>query len=460
MPEIRHQRHVLQNLKRSLISFKDAVGSWYVLDNAAVIMPAVSDRQDTFLFRMSATLDHPVKVTEMNLALAAVSLRFPYYLVELRRGLFHYYMQPLPAVPTLELDSGSPCTNFCVKQHGQFMFRVRAAGNRVACEFNHALSDGTGCMTFLKALLVEYFRLLGVDSKPAPDIFRPQQPVDPAEMEDAYHRYYRPEVPGPPLLPPAFHIDSPFLPKMVYRVTSARLPLPELLAAARSRGASLTELLTAALLEAWLEEYRATTRRQKKRLSGHNIAIEVPVNLRKIYPAKTMRNFSLYVMVCLDGRLGSWTFEELVKYVHHTMRIENDERKLAQQIKRNAGGMRHLLVRLVPLWIKDIFGRLLFYRLGQALITSFISNLGVVELPPEITPHVRRFDFIPAPSRDTRSNASVLSWQDSVYINFGSRVVSREIERRFFSRLAAIGIPVMLDPVMEVENGSLFSVRS
>lgn len=442
------EKNLARNLQKSITRFFDQHGHWYILDSAAVIMPAVSNQSETFLFRISATLDHPVKVLKLQQALDRTVQRYPYFLVELRRGMFWYILQPLHRRVVLESDSVWPCMDFNVHRHGQFMFRVRVGGRRIACEFNHALSDGTGCINFLRTLLVVYFELIGIRCKDLSTVLMPGDTVPDEEFEDAYHRYYKKGVPGPISLPRAFKIDSPLLDGMKYRITSARIPIADLNRAAKQRGITMTELLVAALMEAWLEEYRASSRRSRRK-SGHTIGIEVPVNMRKFYPTKSLRNFSLYVMVCLDARLGNWHFDELAKYVHHQMRIENDERLIARQISRNNGGLRNIFVRLTPLFVKDFFGRLFFSMLGQSMITSFISNLGPVQLPEELVPHIERFDFIPAPNKDTRTNASVLSWQDNMYINLGSRVRSREIERRFYSCLATIGLPVYLDPVVE-----------
>jgi len=438
---MRKKSRVLRNKKsntlHSTTRFLDQTGHWYILDNAAVIMPAVSNRED-----------HPIEYLLMSDALASVSRRFPYFMVELKRGFFWYYFQPLHKIPELESDPPWPCMDFNVHKNHQFPFRIRIKADRIACEFSHALTDATGAMTFLKSILAEYFRQKGVESSPAPDIFLPDSSVAPEESEDAYQRYYKEGTPEPFPLPLAYHLDSPRLKNRNYRVTSAAIPLAGLLKAAKDRNASMTELLVAALLEAYLNFWAHSNRRSRAQ-KGKNIAIEVPVNMRKFYSTLSLRNFSLYVLVCLDARLGTWTFDELVTYVRNVMRVENDERIIARQIARNAGSTRIIAVRLVPLFIKDFFAKIFFRSFGQSVITSFISNLGPVSLPPEIAPHVRRFDFIPAPSNDTRTNASVLSWQDTVYLNFGSRVTTREIERRVLSRIASLGIPVNLDPVLE-----------
>ncbi len=436
-----------RNRKHAKTQVIDETGAWYTLDNAAIIMPAINNDVETGIFRMSATLDHPIRYDAMQKALAKAIERYPYYRVELRRGFFWYYFEPSKTLPVLEADEGSPSMGYSIHRRGNLLFRVRIKAHRVAVEFNHTLTDGTGAINFLKTLLVLYFKECGIEVQNTGDVLLPGQPISEEEFEDAYHKHYKADIPGPLPLPKAYHLNSKLLDKHTYRVTYAHIPLQPLLDYARQHKASVTEVLVAALMEAYIEAWKRTP---PKKRDGNNIAVEVPVNMRKFYPTKTLKNFSLYVMVCLDPRLGNWTFEELVEYVHNVMRIENDERMIARQIARNAGGGRNIIVRLVPLIIKDFFARLFFSTLGQSLITTFISNLGAVTLPEEIAKHVRRFDFIPAPSADTKTNASCLSWQDTFYISFGSRVESTEIEQHFFSRIASLNIPVYIDLHTEV----------
>ena len=75
------------------------------------------------------------------------------------------------------------------------------------------------------------------------------------------------------------------------------------------------------------------------------------------------------------------------------MRLENDPRSIARQIARNAGGTRNLFVRMVPLFAKDVAARILFAKLGETMLSGFISNLGTLRLPPGITAHIEGVAF-------------------------------------------------------------------
>ena len=72
----------------------------------------------------------------------------------------------------------------------QCAFRVLVYHNRFAVEFFHALTDGTGGLTFFKTLLAEYLSQKHSLTIPAGDgvLGRLEEP-DEEELEDSFLRY-------------------------------------------------------------------------------------------------------------------------------------------------------------------------------------------------------------------------------------------------------------------------------
>ena len=432
------------NLRMARTLFQSASDRYYMLDNAAIIMPAISDLVATSLFRIAVVLDEPIRLSALQEALDTIAPRFPYFLVELRRGFFWHYFQPSLRAPRVIADIGSPCQGLDPRKARTHLFRVRARGRRIACEFSHILADGYGGLIFTKSLLAEYYRLLGVASAPSPDVFLPRTEPEPHEYEDAYHRYFREHWPHPDPRPRAFRPAGPALPPGQYRVLTGILDLEEVREAAKARDASVTELITAALIFAYQGIWRSMPEQERKR-KPHMAAVEIPVNMRRFYPSRTLRNFTLFILPSVDLRLGPYSFEELVKIVHHRVALENEEREIARQISRNAGGGRNLVVRLVPLFVKNFFARMLYDSLGEGLITGLISNLGAMTLPEPLAERVERFEFVPAPSRALKTNMAVCSWKGEFHVTFGSRARSREVERGFFGVLSSINLRARIE---------------
>lgn len=421
---------------------------WYVLDNAAAFMPALTDRTETLVFRISATLTERIQLPALQKAVVNMAPRFPYYQVELRHGFFWYYLEPLTGrIPQPSADSKYPCLNMRVRHRGRFLYRVRAYHSRIAAEFCHVLCDGYGARIYLNAVLAEYFRLLGHDLSEVQGVFKPDEIPAPEESEDAFKRYSKQDIPSPGMAKKAFHLPSrPLLPGQ-YRVITGEMPLSQLLSLAKAQGATLTEFLVAIYLAAIQDIYHELPDPVKRR-QHPLLSVEVPVNLRRLFPSITMRNFSLYVLPALDTRLGFYEFPEIVKRVHHYMQGEINVKNISMQITRNVGGGQSMIIRMLPLFLKGIAARLVYKHMGEDTFSGLFSNLGSVELPEPMASRIERFDFIPAPSRQCKTTANAVSWKDRLYICFGSLAVSTELEKHFFTRIVGLGVPVTIESNM------------
>jgi len=433
--------------------YVDEAGAWYALDNAGIIMPPVSNSVNTSLFRLEMRLDAPVDREIMGRALAETARRFSYFNVRLRRGFFWYYFEQRKNPPRLYEDSIYPSQDWNINRRGSRLIRVRVHGNRIALECSHALSDGSGALSFLKTLVTRYFALQGIEPgaelgvAPFEDILPTDRLPSSEECEDGYQRYLLQGCPSPEREPKAWHIESERLPVGQYRMTIGTLPLGDTLAAAKERGASLTEFLAAVYLYSlqaiWRAQHSdAVGKSPGKRPEQRLLSLEIPVNLRKFFPSKTNRNFSLYILLKEDMGLGFRDLDELIMRTHCQMKLGNDSKSIQRQISRNARSARNMAVRIVPLALKDIFARMIYASFGETTLSGFLSNVGVVSLPPAIAPHVEGINFFPAPSTCTLTNASVISWNDTLSICFGSLAKSRELERLFFTTLRGLGIPV------------------
>ena len=235
-----------------------------------------------------------------------------------------------------------------------------------------------------------------------------------------------------PRLSPAYHLPGPAQGRS--RVISGQLPLPDVLDLARGHGVSLTAYLVAVYMDA-MARVRAAT-------GGGDpvVRIEVPVDMRRLLPSATMRNFSLFVSPEIDLRLGHYRFEEILQRVHHGLRLQVDRKELRRQIARNVRATRHPLLRALPLWLKDPLLRLV--RFGEAPYSGVLSNVGRIEVPASIAPEVVAFDVMLGPNPRMKKTCAVLSFGDQLVINFGSVVASRDLERLVFTHLVRAGVRV------------------
>ncbi len=414
---------------------------WYRLDNAAKLFPAVESRRITTLFRVSATLDREIDPELLQEALEKTIPRFPYFRVRLRRGLFWYYLDHNPKTPQVRPDSPYPCQRLHRRKNNEFLFRVRYYDRRVALEFSHVLSDGTGATVFLRTLLAVYLRLLDEEIPTGDGVLDIEEPPEPEEGEDAYSHFHTEDLPAPPKATAAYHPAGSLIgPGKYYLVTSV-IPASEVVGIAKEAGVSVTEYLVAVYL--WALERTQEEERPPKRFRP--VRVSVPVNLRKILGVNPLRNFSLFLMPGVDPRLGQYDLPEILRQVHHAMRRDLNEKTIRQQISRNVGSERNPIIRALPLVLKRLFAPIIYRAMGENLYSGSLSNLGIITMPEEMARHVERFEFIPGPGPINKTRATAVSFKGNLYLTFGRLVEATSVERHFFRKLREEGIPVHLE---------------
>jgi len=423
---------------------KKEIPEWYRLDNAAKIFPAIISKRMTSLFRISATLKQPINLSRLQQALDDMIKRCPYFNVRLKAGMFWYFFEKNKTTPVIMADSKYPCMNYNIKQRRNHLFRVVPYYNRIAVEFSHGLTDGTGAMIFLKSLIAQYLELSGVHSDKKEGILSIESEPDRAEIEDGFKLHYKSEIPPPPKTAKAFHLPEKLGEVGQYFITTGISPVKTVLQIARDNSCTITELLTTVLMKSYQDYFQKLPPKQQKK-KGAPIVLRIPVNLRTMFPSKSMLNFFLAVNASIDPRLGEYSFDEILKNVQSTMNTGIDPKVIQQQITRNVKGELSLFAKLNPLFIKNIALKLIYKRVGDNRITCSLSNIGKVSMPTEYASEIERFDFIPPPTLLNRINSSVLSWNDKLYFSFGDLGKTRVLEKIFFRNLIKMGIPVKVE---------------
>lgn len=418
---------------------------FYRLDNSAVFMASIAGTDGPLVFRMGFVLDRHIDLSTLTDSVKALVPRFPWLFVTLGSGLFWHYLEPVAPGELIEAEGRWPCTAIPFRRKAGLV-RILPWQTRVAVEFHHVVCDGTAALVFCKALLAEYLARSGcIERDPealaAAGIPSPGEEIDSEEGEDAYARYFSRTAPAPRNQYRAFLVRGRRR-NEAFRETLLVLPLAPVLAYARSHRVSLTELLCAVhlstLQEIWLET-------PAKERGSDLISVQVPINLRPIYPSKTLRNFFLFSAPSIDMRLGHWDFNEILVHVHHQMRLGGEKKELLRHLKRNVGGERNLLSRPVFLPMKVLVLRLINRFIGVTAYSGSLSNMGKVDIPPGFAPFVRNFTFTGVRSRAVGMNITVLSYNETLYLTLASTLESRKPERLFTRTLTALGFDVSLD---------------
>lgn len=415
--------------------------TWYRLDLSAIVYPTLQRRDFSSVYRLSVLLKEDVNPDVLQQAVDIAIKRFPTYKSAMRKGLFWRYLEPNnnPG-PIVQKDVRNFCMPMPFKSNNRYLVRFYWYGRRIALEAHHSLGDGTGGMFLLQTVTAVYLRLLGhpvandgfvldVDSEP-----------DPEEFEDAYMRYANAQVRPARPAEKTYRVRGTKEPFYTLNVIDGIMSVKEVMQVAKRYNATVTEYLNAVLLYSLLQKQE-----HDFHLKLRPVRIAMPVNLRRFFPSKTLRNFITMVYPSIDPRLGAFTFEEIVAHVHNYMRYYINEKFLKGDITTNAAIKRNPFIRIVPLFIKDFVVRLFYTRVQDKNSSAGLTNLGAVYVPDDMKPYLERFDIYMGIPYSQRTNCAIASFGDTLTVNFASCIIEADVERRFFQKLVEDGIAVTIE---------------
>ncbi len=421
---------------------------WYKLDLSAIVYPTLQRRDFSSVYRLSVLLKEPVQPELLQKALDRTLPRFPTYKAAIRKGLFWRYLEPnnRPG-PFVQPDIKNPCMPMSFKANNRYLIRVYYYQNRISLEAHHSLGDGTGGMCVLQTMTAEYLRLLGHEIPCGGFVLNLNEKPDPGELEDAYMRYANSKVRPPRPGEKTYRVRGTKEPFYTLNIIDGIMSVKQVMQAAKKYDASITEYLNAVLLYALLQKQESDFHFGLK-----PVKIAMPVNLRRFFPSKTLRNFITMIYPGVDPRLGDYTFEEIVSQVHHYMRYYINEKFLRGDITTNAATQKNPLIRVVPLFIKDIVVRTFYTKVQDKNSSAGLTNMGALKVPEEMKKYIERFDIYMGQPFSSRTNCAIISFEDTLTINFASSIIEADVERYFFRKLVQDGIHVKIESNREIKE--------
>ena len=435
---------------------------WYRLDNASNIFLATQNEIDTKVFRLSAEMTEKVEPELLQMALNTTYEEYTLFHSTLRRGYFWYYLESSEVNPRVKFETDPPVSPIYQSGRRNFLFRVLYRENRIHLEVFHALTDGTGALWFFEDLLTEYVKLKNLENEehPALKIKREKE-----NLEDSFNRYFKKEnsLVLDQLASP-FKLffsseeddsDMKFFPRpleqqideKVYQIKGTKtadhrpriinldLPLKKTLELARAENVSLTIYLTALYV---LSVYM-TSKEQRKETT---ISVSIPINLRQFFPSVTVRNFFSTTKVAYTFKKTeepslSKICQELDQQFQKKLEKEALENRLRKLIDYEYNPAARIILR--P--IKDLVLKVI-NQLNNRKITGAMSNLGRVDLPKQISPYVKDFNFY---TSVIRPQFCMISYQNQLNVTFTSPYTETNIVQWFVRYLTQKGLEVSID---------------
>lgn len=360
--------------------------NWYRLDNVAKVFLAAHNKRDPRVMRLSCTLNEKIDEALLQKALENTILYRPEFQVRIRRGFFWHYMEQTSIFPQVKEESGRVCPILYGNNYrGVLHYKVSYYNEKINLDIFHALSDGTGALSFLKLLVLNYLKLSH------PETFDETMIENSSSVDDRYRNSYaqfydNADGPIPKTIlnkkKKAYHIQSRKLPYDQLQFFEIHMNASVLLKRAKSMGVSLTSYLGAELM-------MAINKDMPFMMHSKPITISLPVNLRNFYPSETMRNFFNNVDVT-HVFSGNETIDSLAKEFDTSLKSSIEPELIQKQMNRYQSIERLFFTRMVPLLIKQPVVRF-FSKQESKRVTAVLSNLGPQKLPEEMYPYIKGF---------------------------------------------------------------------
>jgi NRPS condensation-like uncharacterized protein len=201
---------------------------------------------------------------------------------------------------------------------------------------------------------------------------------------------------------------------------------------------TITSYLTALLINAIYQE------NYKYNKSKDPIVICIPINLRNYFPSYSMNNFFASILINIDFSKKEYSFDEILNIVANKLKEELDESILIKKFKFYVRLQHNIILRVIPLIIKDVLLKEIGGLLSGHGATTTVSNLGIVDVSNEVEEYIDKFDIIPYTDLSLPIKVGICSFKDKLSISFSSYINETDIQKRFFTDLTAAGIEVRI----------------
>lgn len=395
--------------------YKGDTKRWYPLDYAAKIYPMSMKNNRMAVFRISMYLKKDIIPEILQMALLFTIKRFPYFSTSIRKGFFWHYMDSVKRRYQVYPEKDCACSTIKISSTLKPSFRVVYYKNRISVEFFHILTDGTGGTIFIKTLVAEYLRLLGINIPNEESVLNVNGKPSIEEWSNDFKKAEKSDKASGFKDKKAVQLDGKLSSVRPCQVLHFDFNSEEILAYSKEKGYSITVVFLAFIFTAC--SYSVS--------SNKDIKIQVPVNMRRHYESRTLRNFSLYVVVSINKKDVN-DFDKLLENINNQLKEKTTKEKLNETMI-----MTNKLVegiKYIPLNIKKPIAEIVYGFLGEKVFTSVLSNIGVVKLPEEMYKHIEKMDLVLGTSSTNRALFSLISCNNVTTLSMTKLTLNASVE--------------------------------
>ena len=410
---------------------------WDKLDNTANIFPVIAGESMSNVYRIAVVLKEEVQQELLQEALERVLPWFDVFRVRIRSGMFWYYFETnQKTAPKVKQEYRYPCQYISPNRNKNFLFRVSYYKNRINLEVFHVLTDGMGGITFLRELTYQYLRLAHPElQEKLGDGLCSDTSLN---REDSYLKNYKKSHKKGYKTERAFLVKGEKLRPTELGVMHGYMKINALKEVCSRYHVSINEYLVAAFLWSIYQECLHGMQSERP------ISSCVPVNLRPYFNSITMKNFFVIVSAVFKPQKEHYEFEEVVQIVAESLRSQINREHLENLFAYNVSNEKNFILRAVPLFIKNLAIRYVYYSSALANTTT-VTNIGNVQIRKEYEDYIESFHAMLSMSKGQNIKGTICSYRDTLVFTITSNLADASVQRGFFRRLSDDGIPVKIE---------------
>jgi hypothetical protein len=285
-------------------------------------------------------------------------------------------------------------------------------------------------MLFLKTLVSEYLHLLGAPKTKGFGVLDINEPAMVTELSNDFERLCpKTRKSGGFSGPPALQMGGKLSKHSPCKVVQIVYDTDALLELSHRMGISMTTLMLSLMFLA---------NRSATEVDNGLLQFQVPVNMRKFFPqSNTLRNFSMYCSIDLSPSEVN-SIEEIAPKVSEQLKSKSTFEEMSVMMTTARRLVKSL--RFIPLMIKAPIAKLVYGFLGDSRFSNTLSNLGKVEMPPEIADQIQGFDFILGTCVVSRASCSMCSYGNNTVFSVSKNTKDPSFEERVAQLSRELGL--------------------
>ncbi len=422
---------------------------WIRNDTAAIMFSAIDDNYNSRIFRISAVFkNEDIDPERLEKAVELTMPRYPICTYRNKKGFFWTYLEKTDSLPSVMPEEYCPAALRRLGRFGKpemvFLYHKR----RISIEANHVYGDGTGFLEILKSVVAQYMVLGGIDKNEFSGIRFGDIAPSEAETENPCIRYKNKEKVQKPNRDRAYVLPRNF-DDNYQNCINGLIDTEILKSLCKEKDITVTELLSAVLILSMISTEAEPI--------NDTIIIDVPCNLRKLFPTDSVRNFTSTVPVHFspEGR-KNYTLDDIIEATRGQLKKYNCKQTHQAFINSNCALTENKVLQPVPYFIKKPVINAMQKKSHNTEMSVILTNMGNVVLPDIMHRKIERFEFTNGDTRvyNMPLSCSVIGFNGYINMAFNLSGKDRSIPREFFRILTSMNIPVRIESSEEngVEN--------